>query len=119
MSISPVHGTSSDEKGQRFFCDFWEQWSSLAGGCNWYDFTLIKIGGEFAPYTERWELDLALLGVGMRLTYVYGTSFNEAMEDAKSQVIAELEGRTGCEVVDPTGALDRLAPRAADSREDT
>lgn len=116
MSISPVHGTSGDSKKQRFFADFHQQWSSLIGRYNWYDFTLIKVQGEFAPYSGRWELELALLGLGMRLTYIYDHSFNEEMTGFAASLKSELSARTGAtEVLDPLGVLDDLEKRSSDN----
>lgn len=109
MSISPIHGTSSDEKDQRWFFSFYEQWSTLFRRINWNDFTLIKIAGERALYSGRLEVELALLGFQVTITYVFDNSFNEKITDFKSRVEADLKGRTGAaEIVDPTGALDKL-----------
>jgi len=107
-SLIPVMGTDLVEKSTGWFFDFSEQWSSLIGRCNWYDFTLIHIGGEFAPYTDRWEFDLGLLGFTARVTYVYSARFNEQMKLTKNRVVAELEGRTGLKVEDPLGVLERI-----------
>ncbi len=74
--IAPVKGSGPDDGPTGWYFDWREQWSSLFGGCNWYDFTLIKVQGEFAPYTGRWELELALLGVGVTITWVYDGTFN-------------------------------------------
>jgi hypothetical protein len=71
LSVRPVRGTGSSEKRSGWFFSFWQQWSSLIGRCNWYDFTLIQVSGEFAPYTDRWEFELGLLGFHMNIQYVY------------------------------------------------
>ena len=76
--------------------------------CNWYDFTLMKIQGEFAPYAGRWEFEFALLGVGFCLTYVYDASFSNEMMSLKERITNELAGRTGSDVQDPLGTLDKL-----------
>lgn len=111
MDIAPVHGTASDEKGKRFFVQFYEQWSSFlkAGRQNWLDFTVIKLQGEYAAYSGRWELEVGILGLQWTFTYVFDESFNDEMSDLKSRIETDLKGRTGAtEVVDPTGALDKL-----------
>lgn len=111
MSISPVHGTSDEERGKRFFFAFYEQWSAFLslGTQNWIDFTFIKLQGEVAPYSGRVELEMALLGLHLTVTYVYDQSFNDDMRDMKGRIENELLGRTGAtEIIDPTGALDKL-----------
>jgi len=108
MSIRSVHGTDSAEAKRRWFFDVGQQWTSLFGGCNWYDFTIIKLQGEFAPYTGRWEFEAGLLGFGFCITYVYDKSFNDNITDLRDEIVAELEGRTGCEVKDPFGVLDDI-----------
>ena len=108
--IHAIGGTKpKDNRNQRLFCSFWQQWSSLFGRCNWYDFDLLHIGGEFAPYTGRWELRFQLLGFGMEVQYVYDQSFNENMKDVVGSIRTELEGRTGLEMKDPLGVLDKLS----------
>ena len=84
MKIAPLKGTGKKRTG--LFFDFREQWSSLVRHCNWYDFTLIEIGGEFAPYTGRWDVSLALLGLSCRLTWVYDGSFNERMLECVAEI---------------------------------
>lgn len=74
--VVPVAGSGPDDGPTGWYFDWREQWSSLFGGCNWYDFTLIRVQGEFAPYSGRWEFDFALLGVGVTITYVYDDKFN-------------------------------------------
>jgi hypothetical protein len=111
MEIGSVRGTAPKERERRFFVDFGEQWSSLLGRCNWYDFTLIEVGGEWAPYTGRFEFQCWLLGAGFRLTYVYDHSFNDQMTSVADRIKAELEGRTGAKVEDPFGLLDEISKR--------
>lgn len=74
--IAPVVGTGPDDGPTGWYFQGYEQWSSLFGGCNWYDFTLIKVQGEFAPYTGRWEFEVFILGLGFTITYVYDGTFN-------------------------------------------
>jgi hypothetical protein len=111
MSISPVHGTALGEKEQKWFCDFSQQWTDLFGRCNWYDITLIHLGGESCPYTGRCELVAWFFGFGFTLTYIYDHSFNDAMVGLKDRIKGELEGRTGMKVKDPLGVLDALERR--------
>jgi hypothetical protein len=71
MEVRPVHGTSDGDKGKRWFFSVYEQWSAIRGGCNWYDFTLIKIQWEYAPYKYgTWELEVGLLGVTVNISYL-------------------------------------------------
>ena len=98
MKNVPLKGTG--EKRTGFFFDFREQWSSLVRHCNWYDFTLIEIGGEFAPYTGRWEFTLTVLGVGICLTWVYDGEFNEMM----LETVAEIELERGAKSDSDGGA---------------
>lgn len=74
--IAPLAGSGPDDGPTGWYFDWHEQWSSLFGGCNWYDFTLIKVQGEFAPYTGRWEFEVFILGLGFTITYVYDGTFN-------------------------------------------
>lgn len=78
--IVPVAGTGPDLGGRGLYAEWDQQWSCLFGRCSWYDFTLIKIQGEFAPYSGRWEFDLGLLGITLRLTYVYDDTFNRDLQ---------------------------------------
>lgn len=81
MNIRPLRGTSGAERKQHFFFDFQEQWSSLLkpGEHNWLDFTVIRLQGEYAAYTGRWEVEVGLLGLMLTITYVFDHSFNDEM----------------------------------------
>lgn len=108
MKAAPVHGTGA-EAGKKLFVDMYEQWSSLfRGRSNWYDVTLVHVGGEYAPYTGRCEFTLALLGLSVTVTYVYDTTFNDEMQSISEQIRAQMEARSGMPVEDPTGALKKL-----------
>lgn len=50
---------------------FIEEWSQLLGGCNWYNFTPIKIEIEDDRILGGWEFTVVLLGVGFRFCYNY------------------------------------------------
>lgn len=111
VDIAPVQGTAPGERDKKFFVAFYQQWSSflhpLSG--NWLDFTVIKLQGEYARYSGRWELEIGIVGLQWTFTYVFDQSFNEEMSDLKSRIEADLKGRTGAkEIVDPFGALDKL-----------
>jgi hypothetical protein len=84
----PVKGTATGEDSQRWFVDWDEQWSGIFGRSNWYDFTLIDIEGEYAPYSGRYEFSVALLGVRVTITYVYDTSFNESLRKTVDEIKA-------------------------------
>lgn len=104
----PIRGTGN-EKTSGFFFDFYEQWSDLFKRQNWNDFTVIKIEGERALYSGRWELVLALLGLQVTIQYVFDDKFNREVTSFRDRIEADLKGRTGAkEVIDPTGALDDL-----------
>jgi hypothetical protein len=111
MEMRRVRGTAPGERRQKLFFDFGEQWSALLGDYNWYDFTLIDLGGEWTPSTGRFEVVVWLLGVGMRITYVYDNSFNEEMLSMREQLEAEIKLRTGAEVHDPFGVLHEISKR--------
>jgi hypothetical protein len=87
MSVTsrPVKGTGSEKRTGWFF-DYYEQWSGLFGSSNWYDFTLIDIGGEYAPYSGRCELSVAVLGLRGTVTYVYSSKFNDDMHDLIDEI---------------------------------
>jgi hypothetical protein len=88
---APIQGTGQGGSTKRtgFFFDFREQWSQLVRRCNWYEFTIIEISGEFAPYTGRWEFNLALLGLCVCLTWVYDGEFNEMMVEEMAEIMRE------------------------------
>lgn len=71
-------GGDSDDESTGWYLHGYQQWSALFRGCNWYDFTVLKVHGEYAPYSGRWEAEFWLLGFGVVLTYVYDGTFNAA-----------------------------------------
>lgn len=80
MDISTVAGTDA-ERTTGWFVSFHEQWSSLFGrGYNWYDFTFVRVYVEYAPYSDRWEVEVVLLGLGVNIQYVYSDRFAKEME---------------------------------------
>ena len=111
MKSKPVHGTTTSERKKSWFIEFNEELSDLWpwAGRNWRNFTLIKIQGELDHMTGRWVFESALLGLGMRITYIYDHSFNEKMMNEKERIIAQLKADTGAkEVYDPEGWLDEF-----------
>jgi hypothetical protein len=74
-------------KTKGWFFSFWEQWSAIfSRRCNWYDFTLIKIQGEYAPYSGRYELELGFLGFHVCIQYVYDDTFNKEMQQLADDI---------------------------------
>ncbi len=88
MQVTPVRGTGKNEKRTGWSFSFYQQWSGLIGRCNWYDITLIHVGGEFAPYTNRWEIELGLLGFNVNIQYVYARckDLDDALDEFERSV---------------------------------
>lgn len=86
IKASPIHGTN-EESNQRWFFDFYEQWSGLFPPRNWVDFTLIDIGGEYSPYKRSCEFSAALLGFRLTVTYVYNTAFQRKLEKMMDEIL--------------------------------
>ena len=78
-------------KHKRFNLFAYNQWPGLFESSNWYDFTLVKIKGEFCPYEGHVELEIGLIGVTLMLTYVYDFKFRDEMEDLAGSAIRLLE----------------------------
>lgn len=96
MKIRRLGGTVPGKKTTGWFIDFYNQWPALLNPfekSNWYDFTLINIGGEFAPYTGRWELELALLGFKWVIQYVYDDTFNLEMDERVKECMEEHQAK--------------------------
>ena len=74
MKVYPVHGIASGNEGKRWFFDFYEQWSGFFPPRNWVDFTFIHFAAEYSPYKGSCDVELALLGFQIRVTYVYDTA---------------------------------------------
>lgn len=95
MKGVPLHGTGP-ESGRKWFVDTYEQWSDcIRRESNWYDVTLIHVGGEYAPCTGRCEFTLALLGLSVTLIYVYDTSFNDEMQALAEKIQAHTREDSG------------------------
>lgn len=57
----------------------WEEWSQIAGGCNWYTITPIHIEFEWDKMLGGIEAKVVILGVGMRVRWNY--TMTEHMEN--------------------------------------
>lgn len=87
FDASVVEGTDG-ERTTGWFCTVYQQWTGLFTKSNWYDFTLIRIEGEYAPYSDRWEFTFGLLGVNLNVQYVYADRFNRELR----AMLAEYDG---------------------------
>lgn len=60
------------EKKRRWYFDFRQDWTEwFSGGYNWKEFTLIHVYYEDEVCMGTRELLLALLGLTLRITYLY------------------------------------------------
>lgn len=82
-SIQPVEGSVPGERITGWFARGWHDWDSFTPGCNWRDFTVVKIGGEWNHMTERVEAEVCLLGLWLKITYVWGDAFMRRMNDMR------------------------------------
>lgn len=81
MRAKRVVGIGDGEEDLRLFAEFHQDWTAiLFGDCAWYDFTLIDISGEYAPFKGSWEVSFALLGFHLSFTYVYDNGFNKELK---------------------------------------
>lgn len=94
-TFGPVLGTSDNEKGRRLFVSFHQQWSGLNpfGEYNWRDFSLVHLGWEWVAYSGRWEVEIALLGFWLTITWIFDDSFNRDLKEQAAAAVAELEGK--------------------------
>ena len=100
---------STEIKRQRFSVDGYNQWKDFGRGINWYDLTLIVIGGEYSPYKGSVEVTVGLLGFVATFTYTYDFVFVDKVTNLKDEVLAALDAEhPGVEVSDPLGVLDEL-----------
>jgi hypothetical protein len=49
----------------------WHDWSSFLPGMNWRDFCFVHASGEFNSLMGRIEAEVCVLGVWLRVVYVY------------------------------------------------
>lgn len=93
--VKPVAGSTERTKG--LFFGFHHQWDSFTPGCNWRDFTLLHLGGEWSEMTGRVEFSVTVLGVSVELTYVYNDDFVREMMGRRDDFLScdgpELERR--------------------------
>ena len=89
MNIQPVLGTQERTLGWFVYAD--QQWTDLFGDCNWYDMTLVHLGGEWSRHMGRWEVEVGLLGFNLRITYVYDDAPIRKLLDMREEYIARTE----------------------------
>ena len=100
---------SVELKRERFGCEIYNQWKDLFGDCNWTDFTVIHLGGEYAPYMGSVELSLGLMGFTVTLTYRYDFGPLDGVISLKDEIINDLKAEhPDIEIMDPLGVLDSL-----------
>lgn len=89
-----------------FDISFYNQWGDiLLRKCGWYDFTIIDLSVEYAPYKGSVEVEAGLLGLNWILTYTYNKEFTEKMHSLAD----EMQARFGdVEVLDPNGVLEDI-----------
>ena len=74
-----------------FIINVWQDWTDFFGKCNWYDFTLVNVSGEIAPYSGTIELVLGLVGFNLRVAYIYNVKSPVTTEI--DRIIDEMEER--------------------------
>lgn len=89
MKFQPVLGTRERTVG--WFVDANQQWTDLFGSCNWYDLTLLHLGGEWNRHLGRWELTVGLLGFNLRVEYVYDDAPIRRLMDMRDEHTASTE----------------------------
>ena len=93
---------------QRWQFDFYNQWPDLFRKMNWYDFTIIKIEGEYAGYSDSIETRLGLLGFTLMITYSRSFDFIDKLDERVKIINALKSEHPGVKVEDPFGELDKL-----------
>ena len=86
--MNRIEGSGKAERHTGFFADMRHQWDSFTPGWNCRDFTFLYVGGEWNSMTQRVELELALLGVYLRVTYIWGDDWGCKMRQLREDVIA-------------------------------
>lgn len=108
------------ERTKGFFFNFYQQWTDLfKKDLSWYDFTIIDLDVEYAPYASRWEFNFSVLGFNFSLDYVYSeeselnSRINEGMSELEATVTSKLKDEFGddVEVLDPFGQLKKFDSR--------
>lgn len=78
-------------KNLRIGFHWWMQWTFSK--CNWYDFTLINIAGEYSPYKASAELTIVLLGLGVTIE-VYHKEKRQGMFKDTDKLIDDFMGHS-------------------------
>ena len=91
---TPVHGTSPEDRGRRWFLDFYEQWSGIIRPCNWVDFTFVDFNCEWSKYKGSVEASLAILGLRVTATYVYDSAANRGATRQAEELLNAYKGQT-------------------------
>ena len=69
--------------------DPWQEWSQIAGGCNWYTITPIHIEFEWDKMLGGVEMTVVLLGLGVRVRWNYmKTEMMEEVERRRDEVLS-------------------------------
>lgn len=94
-------GSAPGETPKRFYAELYNQWSGMFSGRNhWYDLTLIKLAGEYAPYKGSYELEVSILGLCWTFTYVYDHTFTKRLKKMVDEIDAESKPHTSPTPVD-------------------
>lgn len=91
MDIRSVPGSVKGERTLGPFVDFWSDWGSFLPRCNWRDFAIIHVGGEWSQMSGRVEVEVALLGLWLRFAWVYNDSFTKELMRRRDDAIAHPE----------------------------
>lgn len=94
-------------KPQHWQFDFYSQWRFQK--MNWYDFTVIELGGEYAAYSDSIEVNFGLLGFNISITYRKSLDFVNELHDFADEITKRLEDEhPGMEIKDPNNLLDKV-----------
>lgn len=93
---------------QRWQFDFYNQWPDLFRKANWYDFSIIKIEGEYAGYSDSIEVCFGLLGFALIITYRRSFDFIDELDERVKILDALKSEHPGMKIEDPFGELDKI-----------
>lgn len=79
----------TDDK--HWFIDWYQEWSQLWEGCNWYDFTICHIAFENDKIMGGVEATFVLFGLGLR--WRWNHTRTEQMAEVE-QAVAEIKAGT-------------------------
>jgi hypothetical protein len=88
----PIRGSEEGERTLGWFCSFWHDWESLVQRCNWHDFCLVHLSGEWNRQFGRWELEVCLIGLWAKVEYVYDDSFVRDLMDKREDFLSRYTG---------------------------